>query len=77
MLTVRNVSRKYKHDLIVRFAKAVRKEKKTYEQLKDIYDRTHLDGDSGEWGLFILRAKQSMQGHIEADVINKAKFEIV
>jgi len=37
---------------------------------------TRLDGYMGEWGLLVLKAKQEMQGHFDADIIEKAEFSI-
>ena len=37
---------------------------------------THYDGDCGEWGLLVARAKQDLQGHFDADIIHRARFEI-
>ena len=37
---------------------------------------THYDGDMGEWGLLVMKAKQDLQGHFDAEIINAARFEI-
>jgi len=37
---------------------------------------THCDGDMGEWGMLVMKAKQDLQGHFPADVIHKARFEV-
>jgi hypothetical protein len=37
---------------------------------------THYDGDMGEWGLLVMKVKQDLQGHFDAEIINAARFEI-
>jgi hypothetical protein len=37
---------------------------------------THYDGDCGEWGMLVAKAKQDLQGHFDAEVIHRARFEI-
>jgi len=46
------------------------------EDLKSIYDKTAAEGKNGEWGQFVDRAKQSMQGHIWAEQVAKADFSV-
>jgi hypothetical protein len=37
---------------------------------------THYDGDMGEWGILVAKAKQDLQGHFDAEIIHAARFEV-
>jgi len=38
---------------------------------------TRLDENMGEWGLLVMRTKQDLQGHYDAEVIRDAEFDVV
>jgi hypothetical protein len=76
MIIIHRASKPVKNSLASLFCRAARQEGRTLDQIKEMYDRTAAQGYWGEWGQFVLRAKQSMRGHVDAKEIEAAEFKV-